>query len=90
MLYPGTEAYEWAKNENLITAKTWDDWLTPEGLHNTVVGTHDLSAQEIVDFCNYARREYYLRPAYFVMKTKNIIKHPSELKTNIKSILYFL
>lgn len=89
MLYPGTEAYEWAKNENLITAKTWDDWLTPEGLHNTVVGTHDLSAQEIVDFCNYARREYYLRPAYFVMKTKNIIKHPSELRRTLKAFFTF-
>jgi anaerobic magnesium-protoporphyrin IX monomethyl ester cyclase len=89
MLYPGTEAYEWAKKENLITAKTWDDWLTPEGLHNTVVGTHDLSAQEIVDFCNYARREYYLRPAYFVMKTKNIIKHPSELRRTLKAFFTF-
>ena len=87
MLYPGTEAFEWAKKEDLITAKTWDDWLTPEGLHNTVVGTHDLSAQEIVDFCNYARREYYLRPAYFLMKTKNIIKHPSELRRTLKAFL---
>ncbi len=89
MLYPGTEAYDWAKKEGLITAKTWDDWLTPEGLHNTVVGTHDLSAQEIVDFCNYARREYYLRPAYFVMKVKNIVKHPSELRRTLKAFLTF-
>ncbi len=89
MLYPGTEAYEWAKKEGLITAKTWDDWLTPEGMHNTVVGTHDLSAEEIVDFCNYARREYYLRPAYFLMKAKNIIKHPSELRRTLKAFFTF-
>ena len=89
MLYPGTEAYDWAKKENLITAKTWDDWLTPEGLHNTVVGTHDLSSKEIVDFCNYARREYYLRPAYIIMKIKNILKHPSELRRTIKAFFTF-
>jgi len=89
MLYPGTEAYDWAKKEGLITAKTWDDWLTPEGLHNTVVGTHDLSAEEIVDFCNYARREYYLRPAYFYMKAKNIIRHPSELRRTLKAFFTF-
>jgi len=89
MLYPGTEAYDWAKKEGLITAKTWDDWLTPEGLHNTVVGTHDLSAKEIVDFCNYARRDYYLRPAYMVMKAKNILRHPSELKRTLKAFLTF-
>ncbi len=89
MLYPGTEAYDWAKKEGLIIAKTWDDWLTPEGLHNTVVGTHYLSANEIVDFCNYARREYYLRPAYFLMKTKNILKHPSELRRTLKAFFTF-
>ena len=89
MLYPGTEAYDWAKKENLITAETWDDWLTPEGLHNTVVGTHDLSAKEIVDFCNYARREYYLRPTYMFMKMKNILKHPAELRRTIKAFFTF-
>ncbi len=47
MLYPGTEAYDWAKKEGLITAKTWDDWLTPDGLHNTVVGTHDLQRRKL-------------------------------------------
>ena len=89
MLYPGTEAYDWAKKEGLITAKTWDDWLTPEGLHNTVVGTHDLKPNEIVDFCNYARREYYLRPAYISMKLKYVLTHPSEWKRNIKAFRRF-
>ncbi|MEJ2195468.1 MAG: radical SAM protein [Ignavibacteriaceae bacterium] len=89
MLYPGTEAYDWAKKEGLITANSWDDWLTPDGLHNTVVGTYDLTPEEIVDFCNYARREYYLRPAYAIMKLKNIIRHPSELKRTIKAFITF-
>lgn len=89
MIYPGTEAYEWAKKEGLIEAKSFDDWLTPEGLHNTVVRTHDLTAQEIVDFCNYARREYYLRPAYFLMKAKNILRHPSELRRTVKAFFVF-
>ncbi len=66
MIYPGTEAYDWAKKEGLITAQNFDQWLTPEGLHNTVVGTHDLKPQEIVDFCNYARREYYLTTGLYL------------------------
>ena len=89
MIYPGTEAYDWAKKEGLITAQSFDEWLTPEGLHNTVVGTHDLSPKEIVDFCNYARREYYLRPAYFAMKLKNVLTHPSEWKRTVKAFLTF-
>ena len=89
MIYPGTEAYDWAKKEGLITAQNFDQWLTPEGLHNTVVGTHDLKPQEIVDFCNYARREYYLRPAYLWVKLRSIIKHPAELKRTLKAFFTF-
>lgn len=89
MIYPGTEAYDWAKKEGLITVQNFDEWLTPEGLHNTVVGTHDLTPQEIVDFCNYARREYYLRPAYLWIKLKSIIKHPAELRRTFKAFFTF-
>jgi radical SAM superfamily enzyme YgiQ (UPF0313 family) len=89
MIYPGTEAYDWAKQEGLITVKNYDEWLTPEGLHNTVVGTHDLKPQEIVDFCNYARKEYYVRPAYIWVKLRTIITHPAELKRTIKAFLTF-
>ncbi|MEI7811046.1 MAG: radical SAM protein [Ignavibacteria bacterium] len=89
MIYPGTEAYEWAKKEGLINAKTFDEWLTPDGLHNTVVRTHDLTGDEIVDFCNYARRQYYLRPGYLIMKFKNILFHPAELRRTVKAFLTF-
>lgn len=89
MIYPGTEAYDWAKKEGLITANSFDEWLTKDGLHNTVVGTHDLNPDEIVQFCNYARREYYLRPAYIWVKLRTILKHPSELRRTIKAFLTF-
>lgn len=89
MVYPGTEAYEWAKKENLIQANTFNEWLTPEGLHNTVVGTHDLTPTEIVEFCNYARREYYLRPEYLIMKAKNTLFYPSEWKRTVKAFFIF-
>ncbi len=32
-------------------------WLTEEGLHNCVVSTPELSAKDLVDFCNYASKE---------------------------------
>lgn len=89
MLYPGTEAYDWAKKEGLIHANSWDEWLTPDGLHNNVVGTHDLSPQDIVDFCNYARREYYWRPAYLLMKIRTTVMHPTEWRRTIKAFINF-
>lgn len=68
IVYPGTEAWTWAKSNGYIKAKSYDEWLTPDGMHNCVLSTPDISNQELVDFCNYARKQFYLRPSYMFMK----------------------
>ena len=86
MVYPGTRAYDWAMKEKLVTAKSYSEWLTPEGLHNTVVDRPDLPHEEIVDFCNRARREFYLRPRYILGKLKQVFTHPGETRRLMKSM----
>lgn len=68
IVYPGTEAWAWAKENNYITAKSYDEWLTSDGMHNCVLSTPEVSNKELVDFCNYARKKFYLRPSYIFMK----------------------
>ena len=68
MVYPGTEAYSRAAEYDYILADRWRDWLTEEGLHNCVVRTEELSSGELVDFCDYARRRFYLRFGYIAGK----------------------
>lgn len=51
MLYPGTEAYEWAKKNNYIKANSYDEWIKPDGMHNCVLSTPEVSNQELVEFC---------------------------------------
>jgi radical SAM superfamily enzyme YgiQ (UPF0313 family) len=68
IVYPGTEAWAWAKEHDYIKAKNYDEWLTPDGMHNCVLSTPEVSNQELVDFCNYARKRFYLRPSYCFMK----------------------
>jgi radical SAM superfamily enzyme YgiQ (UPF0313 family) len=80
MVYPGTEAFEWAKAEGLIKARTWKEWLTEEGNHNTVVDHPDLPHEEVVEFCDRARREFYLRPSYVLFKMRQVIRHPKEFR----------
>jgi anaerobic magnesium-protoporphyrin IX monomethyl ester cyclase len=89
MVYPGTRAYEWASSEGFIKARTYSEWLTPDGLHNTVVDRPDLPHAEVVAFCDRARREFYLRPAYFAYKLKQVIRHPRELPRLVKSLKTF-
>ena len=68
MVYPGTEAYNWAKTNNFIKAQDYSEWLKEDGSHNCVLSTDKVTSQELVDFCDYARKKFYLRPSYIFMK----------------------
>ena len=90
MVYPGTEAYEWAKKNNYLLTEDYSKWLTEVGLHRTLISTPDVSNKELVEFCNKARREFYLRPSYIFYKLKQSILHPEEGKRTLKSLPNFL
>jgi radical SAM superfamily enzyme YgiQ (UPF0313 family) len=89
MVYPGTEAYRWAKQENLILTEDFSQWVTHEGLHHSVVNLSELSNADLVAFCDRARREFYLRPGYFIRKLKQVLRHPWELRRTTKSLRTF-
>ncbi len=80
MVYPGTEAYNWARENDFLVSHNYADWVTPEGLHNSVVNRPDLSARELVEFCDRARREFYVRPSYITSKAVQAIRDPQEIK----------
>ena len=90
MVYPGTEAYAWYKERGLISTSDYKQWITPEGLHNTVISTDTLSSEELVRFCDHARREFYLRPSYLFYKAKQMLLSPREIRRTFKSARTFL
>jgi len=90
MVYPGTEAYDWYKQRGLIITDDFSRWITPAGLHNTVVRTEELSPEDLVRFCDRARREFYLRPRYLLYKMRQTLMDPAERKRNLKSARTFL
>jgi radical SAM superfamily enzyme YgiQ (UPF0313 family) len=89
MVYPGTEAYEWARKNGYLLTEDYSKWLTEEGLHDCVVSTPELSADELVSFCDYARTRYYLSPRYLRYKFLQMIRHPQEIKKTLKSAKTF-
>jgi len=89
MLYPGTEAYDWAKDNNYIKANSYDEWIKPNGVHSTVLETPELTSQEMVEFCNYARRKYYLRPSYMLMKAGECLTDWGDFKRTLKAFMTF-
>ena len=89
IVYPGTEAWTWAKNNHYITARSYDEWVSPEGMHNCVLSTPEVSSQELVDFCNYARKKFYLRPKYILMKMGECLTDKDDFTRTIKSFKTF-
>ncbi len=80
MLYPGTEAYKWASENNFLATHDWEEWLTPEGTHNTILNTDKLSAKELVEGCDWARKEFYMRPTYILGRLKLALTQPRETR----------
>ncbi len=89
MVYPGTEAFQWYEAKGLIKTRDFSKWLTPSGLHNTVIHGEQLSSTDLVAFCDNARRSFYLRPSYILYKLSQMILHPSEIRRTLKSAKTF-
>lgn len=90
MVYPGTEAYEWAADNGYLAAGDFRDWLTPDGLHRSTVSLPGLSAEDVVAWCDQARRSFYLRPGYIAGKMWEVIAHPREARRIFKAAGVFV
>lgn len=89
MVYPGTAAYEWAKKKGFLKTEDYSEWLTKDGQMATTVSRPDLSAEELMAFCDLARKEYYMRAGYIVPKFFQSIRNPQEGLRTIKSAKTF-
>lgn len=83
--YPGTEAFSWAKENGYIKTFDYAKWLKPDGMHECVLNLPELSSEDLVSFCGYARRKFYLRPKYLIYKALQSVTNPNEMKRNLKA-----
>jgi len=85
MVYPGTETFEWARQNGFLITEDFNKWLDEEGCHNCMVSRPGLSAEELVALCNEARRQFYFRPAYMASKALQLVTQPKEAKRIFKA-----
>jgi anaerobic magnesium-protoporphyrin IX monomethyl ester cyclase len=78
MVYPGTEAFRWAKEKGFLSTEDWSKWVTPEGLHNTTVSRPELKCDELLRWCNKARFEFYTNKNYLFKAAKQALTDPKE------------
>jgi len=84
MVYPGTEAYNWAQEQNYLTTNDFRQWVTEDGLHNCVISRPGLTNKDLVEFCDNSRREFYLRPSYISKKIMMGLTNYHEFKRLVK------
>jgi radical SAM superfamily enzyme YgiQ (UPF0313 family) len=90
IVYPGTEAYEWAEKNKYLTTHDFSKWNTEEGWHDSHVSTPQLSKEEVMVLCNKGRVEFYLRPK-FILKTMRLMSTSlNETKRVFKATPIFL
>lgn len=82
--FPGTEAYDWAKKNGYIHGD-FCDYVKEDGTINSLLDLPELSSEEMVRFCDYARKKYYLRFSYVMKRLFNGIKDPEDLKRSLKA-----
>jgi anaerobic magnesium-protoporphyrin IX monomethyl ester cyclase len=85
MVYPGTADYVYYQEKGWIVSENFREWITEEGLHSSTMSNPDLPYDELVRFCDRARREFYLRPSYILFKAIQSFKKPAEARRNIKA-----
>lgn len=82
--YPGTEAYDWAKENGYISGN-YDEYVHEDGTVSCVLNLPNLSAEDLVAFCSYARKKYYLRPRYILHRLWMGLRDPEDLKRSLKA-----
>lgn len=89
MVYPGTVMYEEYKKKGYTVSDNFRDWLNKEGMHNCIVDLPEVSAKEMVKFCDTCRKEFYLRPGYILYKGAQAITSPREGLRTVKAARTF-
>ena len=87
--YPGTRAFDWAKESGRLKTFDYSQWATEDGLHQCVVNLPELPAEKLVAFCDSARKKYYLRPRYLLKKLAQTIRSADERKRTLISFRQF-
>ena len=90
IVYPGTEAYEWAKAHGYLLTEDFSQWLTSTYAHNCVISFPHLSRKEMVNFCEEAYKRYHFNFKYLAGKLLQMVACPSEGRRTIRSALKYL
>ncbi len=89
MVYPGTAAYEWAKQNGYLMTEDYSKWIHEDGTMATTVDRPGLPADLVEEYTYLAKKAYYLRLRYILPKLWQMVKNPDEAIRTLKSFKVF-
>ncbi|MFA7255304.1 MAG: radical SAM protein [Candidatus Omnitrophota bacterium] len=90
MVYPGTRAYEEAKDKGELDSENYDQWLQGSGYYASQIHRGALTGEAISKFTDLAYREFYLRPSFILQKVWQFLFSPSERSRIIFGCHFFM
>jgi radical SAM superfamily enzyme YgiQ (UPF0313 family) len=89
--FPGTEFYEWLKQNGYLKVEDPADYLDEHGHQKSVINYPGLSAEEIQQAVNRMLVKYYLSPSYIPLALRQILREHGfeELKRLLRSAIAF-
>lgn len=81
---PGNRGLCRAKSNNYIRGG-YADYVKEDGTINCVLELPNISSQEMVEFCDRARKRYYFRPGYIMHRLWMGLRDPDDLKRSLKA-----
>lgn len=82
--FPGTAEWKWYKDAGYIQGG-YEDYVKEDGTINSLVNLPGISSDDMVEFCDSARKQYYWRPRYIVHRLIAGIRDPEDLKRSLKA-----
>ena len=61
------------------------DYVKEDGTINCLLELPGLTGEEMVKFCDDARKKYYMRPSYIWHRIVMGIKDPADMKRSLKA-----
>lgn len=87
--FPGTEFYEWVKENNYLVAKNWDQWLDKNGQLDCIIDYPWLTREEIRKLRDEFTVKFYLSPRHLWLEFFNNLSF-QEQKRLFKARLDYL
>ncbi|MBU0492249.1 MAG: B12-binding domain-containing radical SAM protein [Chloroflexi bacterium] len=87
--YPGTEYYDWVKENGCLVPQDWPEWVDENHEQRTVVSLPDLPKDEIDVLVDQGLKEFYLRPIQ-IWRTAAAIRSWTDVRTKFHGLKSFV